>query len=82
MSEQAYKRYERYIKDIINNRMNNDETKKYLKTKLSRKIVVSYDIEIYNVMKNIVKNMNSNRVVLINDPQFQIEYRIICILFE
>jgi len=48
--------------------MNNDETKKYLKKKLSRKITITYDIEIYNVMKKIVKNMNSNLVVLINDP--------------
>jgi hypothetical protein len=50
--------------------MNNDEAKKFIKNKLSRKIVVSYDIQIYNVIKTIVKNMNSSRVVLINDPHF------------
>ena len=70
MSDQSFKKYDRYIREVISHRMNNDEVKKYLKTKLSRKITISYDIQIYHVLKNIVKNMNSSRVVLINDPHF------------
>ena len=62
MHDQSYKKYERYIREIINNCMNNDEAKKFIKNKLSRKIVVSYDIQIYNVIKTIVKNMNSDMV--------------------
>jgi hypothetical protein len=70
MNDQGFRRYDRYLKEIIQSRMNNDEAKKYIKTKLSRKIIISYDIQIYYVLKNIVKNMNSSRVVLINDPHF------------
>ena len=50
MSDQSFKKYDRYIREVISHRMNNDEVKKYLKTKLSRKITISYDIQIYHVL--------------------------------